>query len=39
MFNEFLPHSSIGEGFIPIGINKINHDKLFNVRCEYASTN
>jgi hypothetical protein len=23
MFNEFLPHSSIGEGFIPIGINKI----------------
>jgi hypothetical protein len=39
MFNEFLPHSSIGEAFIPIGINKINHDKLFNVTCEYASTN
>jgi hypothetical protein len=39
MFNEFLPHSSIGEAFIPLGINKINHDKLSNVTCEYASTN
>jgi hypothetical protein len=39
MFHEFLPHSSIGEAFIPIGINKRNHDKLSNVTCEYASTN
>jgi hypothetical protein len=39
MFNEFLSHSSIGEAFIPIGINKTNHDKLSNVTCEYASTN
>jgi hypothetical protein len=31
MFHELLPHSSIGETFIPIGINKNNHDKLSNV--------
>jgi hypothetical protein len=39
MFHELLPHSSIGETFYPIGINSINHDKLSNVACEYASTN
>jgi hypothetical protein len=39
MFHELLPHSSIGETFIPIGINTNNHDKLSNVACEYASTN
>jgi hypothetical protein len=39
MFNEFLSNSSIGEAFIPIGINKINHEKLSSVTCEYASTN
>jgi hypothetical protein len=39
MFHEPLPHSSIGETFIPIGINTRNHDKLSNVTCEYASTN
>ncbi len=39
MFYEFLPHSSIGETFIPIGINTRNHYKLSNVACEYASTN
>jgi hypothetical protein len=39
MFHELLPHSSIGETFIPIGINTRNHDKLSNVACEYASTN
>jgi len=39
MFHELLPHSSIGETFIPIGIYTINHDKLSNVACEYASTN
>jgi hypothetical protein len=38
MFHELLPHSSIGETFIPIGINTKNHDKLSNVACEYAST-
>jgi hypothetical protein len=27
MFHELLPHSSIGETFIPIGINTRNHDK------------
>jgi len=39
MFHELLPHSSIGETFIPIGINTRNHDKLSNVTSEYASTN
>jgi len=39
MFHELLPHSSIGETFIPIGINTRNHDKLSNVACEYVSTN
>jgi len=39
MFHELLPHSSIGETFIPISINTNNHDKLSNVACEYASTN
>jgi hypothetical protein len=39
MFHELLPHSSIGEAFILIGINTRNHDKLSNVACEYASTN
>jgi hypothetical protein len=39
MFHELLPHSSIGETFIPIGINTNNYDKLSNVTCEYASTN
>jgi hypothetical protein len=39
MFHEILPHSSIGETFIPIGINQKNHNKLSNVTCEYASTN
>jgi len=39
MFHELLPHSSIGETFIPISINTRNHDKLSNVACEYASTN
>jgi hypothetical protein len=39
MFLELLPHSSIGETFIPISINTKNHDKLSNVPCEYASTN
>jgi len=39
MFHELLPHSSIGETFIPIAINTRNHDKLSNVPCEYASTN
>jgi hypothetical protein len=39
MFHELLSHSSIGETFIPIGINTKNHDKLSNVACEYASTN
>jgi hypothetical protein len=39
MFHELLPHSSIGETFIPIGINTKNHDKLSNVTREYASTN
>jgi hypothetical protein len=39
MFHGLLPHSSIGETFIPIGINTRNHDKLSNVACEYASTN
>ncbi len=36
MFHELLSHSSIGETFIPIGINTRNHDKLSNVACEYA---
>jgi hypothetical protein len=27
MFHELLPHSSIGETFIPIGINTRNRDK------------
>jgi hypothetical protein len=36
MFHELLPHSSIGETFIPIGINTKNHNKLSNVTCEYA---
>jgi len=39
MFHELLPHSSMGETFIPININTRNHDKLSNVACEYASTN
>jgi hypothetical protein len=39
MFHELLPHSSIGETFIPIGINTRKHDKLSYVACEYASTN
>jgi hypothetical protein len=39
MFHELLPHSSIGETFIPIAINTRSHDKLFNVACEHASTN
>jgi hypothetical protein len=39
MFYELLPHSSIGETFILIGMNTRNHDKLSNVACEYASTN
>jgi len=39
MFHELLPHSSIDETFIPIGINTKNPDKLSNVTCEYASTN
>jgi len=39
MFHELLPHSSMGETFIRIGINTRNHDKLSNVACEYASTN
>jgi hypothetical protein len=38
MFHELLPHSLIGETFVPIGINTRNHDKLSNVTCEYAST-
>jgi len=39
MFHELLPYQSIGETFIPIGINTNHHDKLSNVACEYASTN
>jgi hypothetical protein len=39
MFHELLPHSSIGETFIPNGINIRNHDKLSNVACEHALTN
>jgi hypothetical protein len=39
MFHELLLHSSIGETFIPIGINTRKHDKLSYVACEYASTN
>jgi hypothetical protein len=39
MFHELLPHSWIGETFIPIAVNTKNHDKLSNVTCEYASTN
>jgi hypothetical protein len=39
LFHGLLPHSSIGETFISIGINSKNHDKLSNVAFEYVSTN